>query len=38
MGEFTNSRWLTLLAYGVAAVIATLNVWLLYLTFRGWLT
>jgi manganese transport protein len=37
MGEFTNSRWLTVLAYGVAAVIATLNVWLLYLTFRGWL-
>ena len=38
MGEFTNSRWLKVMAYSVAGVIATLNVWLLYLTFRGWLT
>jgi len=38
MGEFTNSLWLKVLAYAVAGVIATLNVWLLYLTFRGWLT
>jgi manganese transport protein len=37
MGEFVNSRWLQVLAYLVAGVIATLNVWLLFLTFRGWL-
>jgi manganese transport protein len=36
MGEFVNSRWLQVLAYFVAGVIATLNVWLLFLTFRGW--
>jgi manganese transport protein len=37
MGEFVNSRWLTVLAYATAAAIAALNVWLLTLTFRGWL-
>ena len=37
MGEFVNSRWLKALAYATAGVIATLNVWLLFLTFRGWL-
>jgi len=36
MGEFTNSLWLTALAYATAAVIAALNVWLLALTLRGW--
>jgi manganese transport protein len=37
MGEFVNPAWLKLLAYTVAIVIAALNVWLLGLTFRGWL-
>ena len=38
MGDFVNPRWLKLLAYLVAAVIATLNAWLLFQTFREWLT
>jgi manganese transport protein len=38
MGEFTNSQWVKILAYGTAVVIATLNGWLLFLTFRGWLS
>ena len=37
MGEFVNPRWLKVLAWLVASVIATLNVWLLIETFRGWL-
>jgi manganese transport protein len=37
MGEFVNPVWLKLLAYFVAALIATLNVWLLFQTVRGWL-
>src|SRR5215204_598923 len=37
MGEFANSRWLKVLAYLVAFVIASLNIWLLFQTFRGWL-
>jgi manganese transport protein len=35
MGEFVNPIWLRVLAYGVAAVIATLNAWLLVQTVRG---
>ena len=38
MGEFVNPTWLKVLAYTVALVIATLNVWLLFQTFRGWLS
>jgi len=38
MGEFVNSRWLKLLAYATAVLIALLNAWLLTLTIRGWLT
>ena len=38
MGTFVNPRWLKLLAYLVAAVIATLNGWLLVQTFDGWLS
>jgi manganese transport protein len=38
MGEFVNPRWLKGLAYMVAIVIATLNGWLLFQTFRGLLT
>jgi manganese transport protein len=35
MGEFVNPFWLKLLAWFVAAIIATLNLWLLYQTFTG---
>ena len=38
MGTFVNPRWLKLLAYLVAAVIASLNGWLLVQTFDGWLS
>ena len=38
MGEFVNARWVKTLAYGVAAVIAVLNVWLIGSTIRQWLT
>jgi manganese transport protein len=37
MGEFANSTWLKVLAYLVAFVIAALNTWLLFKTFRQWL-
>ena len=37
MGEFVNPTWLKVLAYVVAAVIAVLNVWLLFSTVKGWL-
>jgi manganese transport protein len=35
MGEFVNPFWLKTLAYLVALVIGSLNVWLLIQTFRG---
>ena len=38
MGEFVNPLWVKILAYTVAFVIAGLNVWLLFQTFRGWLS
>jgi manganese transport protein len=38
MGDFVNPMWLKLLAYLVALVIASLNVWLLFQTLRGWLS
>jgi manganese transport protein len=38
MGEFVNPGWVKALAYSVAVIIATLNVWLLYQTFTGWLS
>ena len=38
MGEFVNPWWVKGLAYLVAFVIAALNVWLLFQTFRGWLS
>ena len=38
MGEFVNPGWLKLLAYLVASIIATLNLWLLYQTFTGWIS
>jgi manganese transport protein len=36
MGEFVNSAWLKTLAYGVAVVIAVVNVWLLVQAFGAW--
>jgi manganese transport protein len=38
MGPFVNPLWLKILAYLVASVIATLNVWLLLQTFQGWMS
>jgi manganese transport protein len=38
MGEFVNPLWVRVLAYTVAFVIAALNAWLLFQTFRGWLS
>jgi len=35
MGDFVNPRWLKVLAWSVATVIATLNVWLLFQTFSA---
>jgi manganese transport protein len=37
MGEFVNPSWLKVMAFAVATVIASLNVWLLFQTFRNWL-
>jgi manganese transport protein len=37
MGEFANPTWMKVLAYLVAVVIASLNVWLLFQTLRSWL-
>jgi manganese transport protein len=38
MGSFVNPRWLKVLAYVVATVIASLNAWLLVQTVGGWLS
>jgi manganese transport protein len=38
MGEFVNPLWVKAIAYTVAFVIAGLNAWLLFQTFRGWLS
>ena len=38
MGEFVNARWLTVLAYFVAIIIASLNAWLLIQIFRGFIS
>ncbi len=38
MGEFVNPLWRKILAYAVAVVIASLNVWLLAQIFGEWLT
>ncbi|PSB48879.1 divalent metal cation transporter [Cyanosarcina cf. burmensis CCALA 770] len=37
MGEFVNPLWLKVLAWSVALIIVSLNVWLLWQTFLGWL-
>lgn len=37
MGEFVSPVWVKVLAWVVAVVIASLNVWLLLQTFRQWL-
>ena len=36
MGEFVNPRWLSVLAWAVAAIIASLNAWLLVQTASSW--
>jgi manganese transport protein len=36
MGEFVNPRWIKILAWTVAIVIAALNVWLLWQSFSSW--
>jgi len=36
MGEFVNPRWMKILAWTVAIVIAVLNVWLLWQSFTSW--
>ena len=38
LGAFVNPGWLKALAYLVAVVIASLNTWLLFQTFRGWVS
>ncbi len=38
MGVFVNPLWLEVLAYLVAVVIASLNVWLVVQTAREWLS
>ena len=38
MGQFVNPTWLKVGAYTVAAVIASLNVWLLFQTLRAWMS
>jgi manganese transport protein len=38
MGEFVNPTWVKVLAYTVAFIIGSLNAWLLFQTFRGWVT
>ncbi|MEX2181622.1 MAG: Nramp family divalent metal transporter [Gemmatimonadaceae bacterium] len=35
MGSFVNPPWLKVLAWAIAGVIASLNIWLLVQTFRG---
>lgn len=37
MGEFVNPAWLKVLAWSVAVIIGSLNLWLLLQTFLGWL-
>jgi manganese transport protein len=37
MGEFVNPRWLKVLAWITAAVIAVLNAYLLVVTVRDWM-
>jgi manganese transport protein len=37
MGEFVNPRWLKIVAWAVAVIIVSLNIWLLVQTVLGWL-
>jgi len=37
MGEFVNPKWLKVLAWSVALIIISLNLWLLFQTFLEWL-
>ncbi len=36
MGEFVNPLWCKILAWTIAVIIATLNIWLLWQTFADW--
>ena len=38
MGEFVNPLWVKVLAWTVAALIIGLNVWLLTVTVKGWVS
>ncbi|MGI8788030.1 MAG: Nramp family divalent metal transporter [Pyrinomonadaceae bacterium] len=38
MGEFVNPLWCKILAWTVAVLIAALNIWLLWETFRDWMS
>jgi manganese transport protein len=38
MGEFANPTWVKVLAYTVAFIIGSLNAWLLFQTFRSWMS
>jgi manganese transport protein len=38
MGRFVNPAWLKVMAYTVAAVIASFNAWLLFQTLREWMS
>ncbi|MEO5567506.1 MAG: divalent metal cation transporter, partial [Gemmatimonadaceae bacterium] len=38
MGEFANALWLKVLAYVIAFIIASLNIWLLVSTVREWMS
>jgi manganese transport protein len=38
MGDFVNSTWIKTLAWLVAVIIASLNVWLLFQTFKDWMS
>jgi len=37
MGGFVNPRWVQVLAWLTALIIAGLNVWLLWTTVAGWI-
>jgi manganese transport protein len=38
MGTLVNPRWLTILAYLIAMIIAVLNGWLLFQTLGEWIS
>jgi manganese transport protein len=36
MGEFVNAKWLQVMAWTIAVVIASLNAWLLFQIAHDW--